>query len=120
MKNNENVVDIDFKYQVVEQLMRISSDIVLIAKISKGNLQSKAFKSNVGRLLSAHPEALIPGSPLSSILGIDEFDPSWRENCTPANGSLWLQIEFAKEILPPNSWENLSPLEIYYLLAQTS
>ena len=120
MKNNEKVTDIDFKYQLVEQVMRISSDTVLIAKISKSSLQSKSFKSNIGRLLSAHPGSLIPGSPLSNVLGIDQFDPNWRDNCLPAKESLWLQIQFAKEILPPDSWKDLTPLEIYYLLALES
>jgi len=118
MSKRESISDINLKELLTEQIMRMSDDILLAAKINKNTFGSKALKSNIGRLLLAHPDAIIKGSPLAHLLEIDRYDPNWRKLCPPAEGSLWLKIEFAKQILPKEKLASLSLLEIYYLLAQ--
>ena len=117
MSNPLTTINLDVKELLLEQVMRISSDIVLAAKIDKSKLGSKTMKANIGRLLSAHPDAIIPGSPLAVLLEIDQYDANWRRKCPKIKNSLWAKVEFAKKILPPQKIQGLALLEVYYLLS---
>lgn len=82
--------------QAVEHAMMISGDEVLVAQIA--SCPKERRPELLGRILYSSNASIKAGTPLMAWAGGGKVLPSWREECSVVEGSLYGQMMMLREL----------------------
>lgn len=98
---------IDIKEEMLEQVMRISSNDLDVLNFLETDKGSKEALSALGRLLSSYDLRLTPGCPLVAWATESELDSNWRYAYPARKHSLWENYLFLEDFFGPAGGNNL-------------